>query len=68
MQEYGDQNPLVFHWAFQVEDVDATRDGLLAAGAELFSDEVLDDGSHLVMLRDPWGIPLQLVKRARPLG
>jgi hypothetical protein len=24
-------------------------------------------GDQFVMLRDPWGIPLQLVKRAQPM-
>ena len=25
------------------------------------------DGSRLIMLRDPWGLPLQLCKRSNPL-
>jgi catechol 2,3-dioxygenase-like lactoylglutathione lyase family enzyme len=66
--EYAERDPLVFHWAFEPPDVDDTRESLVDAGAELVSDELLEDGSHLVMLRDPWGIPLQLVKRAKPFS
>jgi catechol 2,3-dioxygenase-like lactoylglutathione lyase family enzyme len=66
MPDYSARDPLLFHWAFAVPDVDAAREQLMEAGAELVSDQVLEDGSHLVMLRDPWGIPLQLVKRTRP--
>ena len=66
MPDYAERDPLIFHWAFEVSDAGAARDLLLDEGAELVSDEVLDDGSHLVMLRDPWGIPLQLVNRAKP--
>ena len=27
----------------------------------------LDDGSLLIMMRDPWGLALQLCRRAKPL-
>ena len=36
------------------------------AGATPAYEETLPDGSFLIMLRDPWGIPLQLVRRATP--
>jgi len=64
--EYPAQHPLVFHLALAVEKPKAIRDRLLAAGATLFEEAILDDGSHLVMLRDPWGIPLQLCCRTTP--
>ena len=64
---YAELDPLVFHVAFAVPDAAATRDALVAAGAKLVSDDRLEDGSHLVMLRDPWGVPLQLCQRADPL-
>ena len=65
--DYALQDPLVYHCAFAVADVDAVKATLLAAGASEVSDSVLDDGSRLVMLRDPWQIPLQLVRRGTPL-
>ncbi|MGC9347080.1 MAG: VOC family protein [Anaerolineae bacterium] len=65
---YAEQSPLVVHVAYAVDDIEATKSELLDAGATLFSEEHQDNGSVLVMLRDPWGIPLQLVKRGVPLG
>jgi hypothetical protein len=29
-------------------------------------EETLPDGSFLIMVRDPWGIPIQLVRRMTP--
>lgn len=65
--DYRTQHPLCLHIAFAVEDIDAERDRLIDAGAELYAEQELDNGSRLVMLRDPWGIPLQLVRRGVPL-
>jgi catechol 2,3-dioxygenase-like lactoylglutathione lyase family enzyme len=65
---YGDQSPLVLHAAFAVDDMAATKKRLLAAGATLYSEETTADGSVLTMLRDPWGVALQLVRRGVPLG
>jgi len=61
------QHPLNFHHALMVADPDAERDRLVAAGATLFEEVRPSEGTHLVMLRDPWGVPLQLCKRSRPL-
>jgi len=65
--DYNMQHPLEFHFAFNVEDVNQMKEKLISAGAKLLEDLTLEDGSHLVMLRDPFGIPLQLCKRAIPL-
>lgn len=64
---YKDMNPLQVHIAFVSEDPAADRDRLVNAGAQLVSDDLLEDGSHLVMLRDPWGLALQLCKRGKPM-
>lgn len=66
--DYATQHPLVLHLAFAVEDIDANKARLLSAGATEISDETQANGNRLVMLRDPWGIPLQLVMRKVPLG
>ena len=67
--EYRGMDPLVLHLAFAVEDVPGERARLVAAGAspvgEVASTPGGDEGA---MLRDPWGFPIQLVKRARPMG
>lgn len=65
---YADQHPLCFHFAFAVTDAEEEKIRLLQAGATFFEELRLDDGSHLVMLRDPWGIPLQLCQRAQPMS
>ena len=64
--DFGASHPLCFHVAFVSADPGATRTTLLAAGARPAYEESLPDGSFLIMLRDPWGIPLQLVRRMTP--
>lgn len=61
-------HPLKFHFALVSADVKADRAKFEAAGATLFAEETLPDGSKLTMLRDPWGVPLQLCQRAKPFG
>jgi len=65
--DYSNMDPLLMHIAWVSEDPAADKRRLVQAGAIVESDDVLDDGSHLVMLRDPWGISLQLCKRATPM-
>lgn len=64
---YMDQHPLVVHLAFVSEDPEKDKIRLLEAGAKEISDDLLSDGSHLVMLKDPWGISVQLCKRSSPM-
>lgn len=61
--DYANQHPLIYHHAFTVKDVDEVKDRLMQAGATFVEEVNLDNGARLVMLRDPWGIPLQLVNR-----
>ena len=68
--EYASTDPLVLHLAFKADDIRAERDRLVAAGAKLVEDvpEKPSTGEdEVVMLRDPWGVPLQLVKRAEEM-
>jgi uncharacterized glyoxalase superfamily protein PhnB len=66
--DYFSRHPAQFHLAFVSEDVKADRDRLVAAGAKIAEDCFRTPaGDELVMLRDPWGIGLQLVKRAKPM-
>jgi catechol 2,3-dioxygenase-like lactoylglutathione lyase family enzyme len=61
-------HPAQLHLAFVCENIKADRDRLLAAGAKIADDcFTTPAGDELVMLRDPWGIGLQLVKRAKPM-
>jgi len=63
---YSAQHPLVFHLAAWSSDVAADRARLEKAGAALFVEEVMPDGTRLTMMRDPWGVPLQLCQRTKP--
>jgi glyoxylase I family protein len=65
--DYANQHPLCLHVAFAVDDAATARDALVAAGATVLTDQKSDDGTHLVMLRDPWGVALQLCQRAVPM-
>ena len=65
---YASMDPLVLHLAFAPADVGATRARLIAAGAKPVGEVVVTpDGDQFAMLRDPWGLALQLARRARPL-
>ena len=64
---YRDMDPLLVHLAFVSANPDEDKYRLLHAGASLETDQHLPDGSHLVMLRDPWGLAVQLCKRGKPM-
>lgn len=64
--DYRKTSPERMHLAFVSQDVDKDVQRLVSAGAELVSRTQME-GNELVMLRDPSGIPVQLVKRAKPL-
>ena len=65
--DYPAMSPYTLHLAFAVENIEAERDRLLAAGATDASKiETTPTGDQLLFLRDPWGVPLQLLKRADP--
>jgi glyoxylase I family protein len=66
--DYADQHPLRVHFAFAVADARAERVRLVAAGAKLVSEDALPDGSLLIILRDPWGVAVQLCQRAKPFA
>lgn len=65
--DYSEMDPLILHLALVSEDPAEEKKHLIEVGAKEVSDEILDDGSHLVMLRDPWGLSLQLCKRSTPM-
>lgn len=62
--DYANQHWLVLHFALVSQDVAADRDRLEAAGATYATVDELPDGSRLIMLRDPWGVCIQLCHRA----
>jgi uncharacterized glyoxalase superfamily protein PhnB len=66
--DYNAMNPLLLHLAFISNDLAAERDRLVKAGARIVDDlSTTPGGDELIMLRDPWGIAIQFVKRAVPM-
>lgn len=65
---YPDIHPLNFHFAVYTLDAKNERQRLEKAGASTFLEDALPDGTLLVMMRDPWGVPLQLCQRAKPFA
>jgi glyoxylase I family protein len=66
--DYRELHPVVFHLAFTTHDVPGTRGRLLAAGATPEGEVTTTAaGDEMAMLRDPWGLPLQLIRRREPM-
>ena len=66
--DHAGMDPLLLHIAFISRNLTAERDRLLKAGAKVAEDVFTSPaGDQLLMLRDPWGLALQFVKRASPM-
>ncbi|HBF34464.1 TPA: glyoxalase/bleomycin resistance/dioxygenase family protein [Candidatus Sumerlaeota bacterium] len=66
--DYTALDPLLLHVAFSCLEIPAAVDRLTAAGAILLSGpEILANGDEIAMLRDPWGLAIQLCKRSQPM-
>lgn len=57
-------NPAELHFAFVSNDVSADTARLVSAGATIVADVHQLGDDTFAMLRDPWGVPVQLVKRS----
>lgn len=65
---YALKHPLELHLAFCSDDPQADAERLLKVGAVLSEPvKTTAAGDEVVMLRDPFGLALQLVKRAKPM-
>jgi len=60
---YRKMNSLILHLAFVSEAPGLDKNKLLKVGAILETEDLLEDGTHLVMMRDPWGLAIQFCKR-----
>ena len=65
--DYQAMDPLLVHLAFVSTDPEADAQRLIGVGAREVDDVKLKDGSHLKMLKDPWGFSIQLCRRGRPM-
>ena len=66
--DYYNMHPLILHVAFVCPNVDETTKRLITAGATLVSGpDLLPNGDQLAMLRDPWGLAIQLCFRMQAM-
>lgn len=66
--DYTSMDPLLLHISFMVDDVKGIREKLIAAGATAVGEvTITSSGDELAMLRDPWGVAIQFVKRTKPM-
>lgn len=62
--DYANIHHLILHFAYYSEDIQADFERLQKAGATVVQEPTpTDAGDTLAMLRDPWGIAVQLVNR-----
>lgn len=66
--DYATMHPVSLHIACVVDDIEATKARLVAAGATLDGETATTPaGDQLAFVRDPWGVTLQLAKRVKAL-
>lgn len=65
---YAEMDFLLLHIAFECHDVAGESQRLIAAGATVADPlKTIPSGDRMIMLRDPWGLAIQLVQRAKPM-
>ena len=65
--DYRAMNSMTLHVAFVSDDVRADADRLVAAGAKLEQIKLDNPSFHMAILRDPWGVAIQLCRRETPI-
>ncbi len=65
--DYENMDPLLLHLAFVSENPQKDKERLEGAGAVFVEEVNPDAGSSLIMMRDPWGLAIQLCKRSKPM-
>ncbi len=67
LPDYEKKSPLELHLAFRTIDLEKVKKDLLQGGATMEEEiNTTPAGDEMMMLRDPWGVPIQFVKRADP--
>jgi len=67
MPDFPNMDSLEYHLAFAVDDPEAERQRLQEAGARFEESVQPSEGTRLIMMRDPFGMALQLCHRSEPL-
>ncbi|MBX3437058.1 MAG: VOC family protein [Planctomycetaceae bacterium] len=66
--DYANTHSGTLHLALLSQDVAVDAERLVRAGCTREGDvQALPGGSEMIFLRDPWGLCLQLIRRAEPL-
>ena len=65
--DYAAMDPLLLHVAFASADPPADASPLIQAGATQIDDIHGDNGDRIIVLRDPWGLSIQLAKRTEAM-
>ncbi len=65
--DYKAMNAMTLHIAFVSDDVQADVDRLVKAGATLEQLKLENPAFHMAILRDPWGVAIQLCKREKSI-
>ena len=66
MPDYARMDSLEYHWASAVDDPKGEKARLQEAGARSEESIQPSEGTKLILMRDPFGMALQLCKRAEP--
>ena len=61
--DYGAMDSMTLHIAFVSDDVAADAERLVKAGGRLETLKTDDPSFHMAIVRDPWGVPVQLCRR-----
>jgi uncharacterized glyoxalase superfamily protein PhnB len=66
--KYASLSHMSLHLAFMADELEPRRDVLVSAGAEMVEDvTTIPNGDKVLMMRDPWGLAIQFVKRVVPM-
>lgn len=65
--DFNRMHHLEHHVAFKSKNAKKDSDYLITNGASLVEEIKPSTKTHLIMLRDPWGVPLQICQREQDL-
>lgn len=61
-------DPAIMHLGFLVDDINEKFQKLVSSGATIVDEIIVTkNGDMVAMLRDPWGLPIQLIKRKKSM-
>ena len=65
--DYASLEPGSFHIAFVSDDITADRGRLIEVGGRADGEIFTDGDDEFAIVRDPWGVAVQLAKRGTPM-